>query len=41
MLIHLNGGLVLMSVQTDNRPNFRIIEGYEPDVDYEEFKKDF
>ena len=30
-----------MSTQTDNRPNFRIIEGYEPDVDYEEFKKDF
>ena len=38
--MNLNGGLVLMSVRTD-KPNFRIIENYEPDVDYEEFKKDF
>ena len=40
MLMSLNGGLVLMSVQT-SKPTFRIIEGYDIDVNYEGFKKDF
>ena len=30
-----------MTVESKSRPNFRIIENYEPSVDYEEFKKDF
>lgn len=28
-------------MQVKERPTFRILEGYEPEVDYEEFKKDF
>ena len=28
-------------MQVKERPTFRILEGYKPDVDYEEFKKDF
>lgn len=30
-----------MTVESKPRPNFRIVENYEPQVDYEEFKKDF
>ena len=38
--MHLNG-VFGMVCKAKKKLNFRIVEGYEPDVDYEEFKKDF